>query len=233
MIRRYKIWKEYIKDIFIKEIENYSKLINKRILPSFNNLEKEADEIEKHVFEDMSKSCNEFIDLSEVADVATEAAIDCYITQKDLRHGILNVFAIALYHLFEQQCIFFLRRGLLSVNEQKNEKLVKLEKFESRLEKYGIKIKDFKSYKKVDELRLVANVAKHAEGISSKKLKSMRPDLFENPDCSSNIYNLKNNISVYKPLFGQDLYVSSVDLDSYAKSIKDFWKELSMALVSS
>lgn len=226
MIGRAKLWARYIKVIFIKRIEDYSELLNRRILPSFNDIEKEAVKIEERVFEEMSTSYNEYMDLSEAADTATEDAVDYYVTQKDLRQGILNMFAIALYHLFEQQCILFLRRELLSVNERNNNKLMKFKEFESRLKKYGIKVRDFKSYKKVEELQLVANVTKHAEGRSSKKLELMRPDLFENPNCSFNdTYNLKNNITIYEPLFGQDLYTSSNDLNSYAKSIKDFWTE--------
>ena len=31
-----------------------------------------------------------------------------------VRQGVLNVLAVGLYHLFEQQQLFFLRRGLLS-----------------------------------------------------------------------------------------------------------------------
>jgi hypothetical protein len=42
----------------------------------------------------------------------------------------------------------------------------------------GLKVKDLEGWSVVDELRLVANVAKHAEGDSATKLRALRPALF-------------------------------------------------------
>ena len=44
----------------------------------------------------------------------------------------------------------------------------------------GISIEEFRSWNDLEELRLVCNAVKHAEGGSAKALEKIRPDLFSN-----------------------------------------------------
>ena len=60
--------------------------------------------------------------------------------------------------------------------------LIKWEEAKKRLlSVYGIKIEAFHSWNKINELRLVANTAKHADGTSCEELKRLRPEHFTYP----------------------------------------------------
>jgi len=73
----------------------------------------------------------------------------------------------------------------------------------------GIDVGRFPEWPKLVELRLVANVAKHAEGDSASKLEEIRPDLFVAPSIRDMppFLHWKVPRHVYKPLSGEDLYV--------------------------
>ena len=102
--------------------------------------------------------------------------------------------------------------------------------FERRLKEYGIDIKKFACWSKIDELRLVANTVKHAEGSSSQKLRNIRPDLFKNPYLSGFLGLPVPNPQIFQPLFGDDLYVSLQDVKGYRDQLIQFWEKFADAL---
>jgi hypothetical protein len=84
----------------------------------------------------------------------------------------------------------------------------------------------------MDELRLVANAVKHAEGSATRQLRTLRPELFSNPDYAE-IYAEyeKHGIEqtmgpVFAPLSGEDLFVSEKLLREYAEGAKSFFGEI-------
>ena len=81
-----------------------------------------------------------------------------------IRQGLLNLFAIALYHAFEQQIMLFHRKNVLQVEEENDDKLFKMSEFQHRLEEFDIKITEFASWPKIDELRLLANAVTTCPG---------------------------------------------------------------------
>lgn len=100
-------------------------------------------------------------------------------------------------------------------------------KFEKRLLRGGIDVRAFSSWAGVDELRLVANAVKHADGLSAKKLYEQRPDLFTHPELPKNaLFSARAQPRVFMPLLGEDLYVSLEDLRKYRDAVVQFWEEL-------
>jgi len=80
----------------------------------------------------------------------------------------------------------------------------------------------------VQELRLVTNTVKHAEGKSAKTLHTLRPDLFQYPNTKHLRRSFHNGMPpVFLPLIGEGLYISLNDLEQYRDSLIDFWRELS------
>jgi hypothetical protein len=104
-------------------------------------------------------------DPGDFAEAAQDAGISHYMLLKGVRRGMVNLFAAALYHTFEQQIIMFLRREVLHPREENDQRLFKMSEFQKRMNILGIDITTFPAWAKVDELRLVANTVKHAEGI--------------------------------------------------------------------
>ena len=122
------------------------------------------------------------IDMSDVADMANDHGIDVYQTMSGVRQGVLNVLAVGLSHLFEQQLLLFLRRGLLSKAEEDMPALFKVAEFEKRLAECGVKCRSFSCAGKLHELRTAANAIKHGTGPAGDELAKLRPDLFGSPD---------------------------------------------------
>lgn len=231
MIQNPLFWSQHIRTVFISEIDLFARCLTNKVIPAFDNLEEESENIAEREFENRISSFGSETDLADVAEEAEDKAIDYYVMMKKMLQGIINMFAVGLYHFFEQKLFFFHRKELLSREEEDNTDLLKIGEVTIRLANNGINIKKFKSWKKIDELRLVANTAKHADGQSSEELKKLRPKLFWRPDFIDGFDSLKlPPISVYQPLMGESFYITHQEFMLYVKAVKDFWFEMVDAL---
>ena len=85
------------------------------MVPAFEGIAEDAERATKAEYERLgAMPYGDQIDMSDVAEMANDHGIAYYETMSGVRQGVLNVLAVGLYHLFEQQQLFFLRRGLLS-----------------------------------------------------------------------------------------------------------------------
>ena len=104
-----------------------------------------------------------------------DPSIEYYETMSAVRQSILNLLAVGLHHLFEQQQLFFLRKELVRGDGGK----LKAEAIERHLTECGVNYQRLTSTARLDELRLAANAIKHGDGRSARELAPLRPDLFE------------------------------------------------------
>ncbi len=202
------------------------------MLPAFAGIEEEARAISEETWEAfMSAPGTGDEDPSDFAEAAEEAGISHYMLIDGIRQGMINLFAAALYHIFEQQVMLFLRKQVLDLHDENNPKLFQISEFQKRLKALAIDIKMFSSWARVDELRLVSNTVKHAEGKSAKELHQLRPDLFEHPKTIGLGLSFGKIVPrVFLPLVGEDLYVAITDVQQYRDALIDFWKELGDAM---
>ena len=226
-------WISILQTEFVPQLNSIVNALEKRLLPNLEKkkIEAESDRIVEEDWErfmSMPATGNE--DPSYFADRAENAGIAHYTLMCGIRQGMLNLFSAAPYHAFEQQVMFFHRKNVLDLDEENDPNKFSLAVFERRLKKYDIDIKNFASWSKIDELRLVANTVKHAEGPSSHKLRKIRPDLFINPLFSQDPFPLQGLDSVFQPLVGDDLYVSLQDIKDYCDYLVQFWQELTDAM---
>jgi len=115
-------------------------------------------------------------------------------------------------------------------------KSLRFDQLRDEFAKATIEMDNFKSYKKLQELRHITNCVKHGKGDdrdSCAKLRELRPDLFQFIDSfsaslpSHETYELfKRNRAVRQPLVGEDLYISANQFASYASEVDSFWDEL-------
>jgi hypothetical protein len=122
-----------------------------------------------------------------------------------MQQSLNNMFAMTLYHIFEQHMMEFHRREMLDHHQRGDNKYFKQQVFKDAIK--IIDIESFSSWKTLEELRLLANTVKHADGNSSAKLYELNKDLFnsdfiKNSDDFSFLCDTKP--SVYKPLTGDD-----------------------------
>ena len=217
----------YLTTEFKSQLEAIVDTLENRLLTNFDNIETEADKATEEAWnKSMSQPASEYeyVDPGDLAESAQEVGIDLYQLLTSVRQGIINLFAVALYHCFEQQIVHF-RKQILPF-KLKQDKHGELNTFKEQLEYLSIDITHFKSWDKIDELRLIANVTKHAEGHSADKLRLVCPSLFQKPLIGFDTFSFP----VSQPLFGEGLYVSVQDINNYRDHLLGFWDELSEAM---
>ncbi|MCC6502664.1 MAG: hypothetical protein IT362_05975 [Deltaproteobacteria bacterium] len=221
-------WSKYFKEVFCKQINTFTDSIASRVLPTFDQIESEAEAAAEKEWERLGSLYSEYSDMGDVAERAQEAGIDYYQSLEAVRQSLVNITATALYHMFEQQVFLFHRKQVLHPEEENNIKLINMEEFKKRLAGFDISIEAISAWSKVKELEVVANAVKHAEGRSAVELLSLRPDLFDHPAIQK--YPFFNfGISrphVYMPLAGEDIYLTINDLNTYSSALVSFWEEL-------
>jgi hypothetical protein len=189
-------------------------------------LEDEAREIEEEENERLSTLSGPDDDGLVVAEKAFEAGLDHYVRLRNMRQGIINMFCTGLYHLFEQLLFNFYRLEILGISTEVEGNLSINRVKQVFLEMKGLNIGSIGDWPLIDELRLIANTVKHADGDSSRSLKERKPDLFVNPALAGFPTLRREPGPVIKPMFGEDLYVKLEDFSLYVEAVKRFWLEL-------
>ncbi len=227
-------WSRYIKEAYLAEITLLREGTLDRVLPGFAEemIDRDAEAAEQRAWERLCEVAGPDSDPASLAEQARDAGVDRFLMLKSLRQALMNLFAVALHHLVEQQQLFLLRREMLPLGEQDQHALLKSREFITRSRKSGVDVTTLNGWDNLEELRHVANAVKHAEGQAVALLRIRRPDLFvaptirqEDPEASWAGFR-----KVYKPLFGEDLYVSCSDLDCYFRAALEFWSSYAESL---
>jgi hypothetical protein len=111
-------------------------------------------------------------------DVGEYLAEECAVIEQT-EDIIRALFAVAIYHAFEQNFIYFFYRWAMHVLNKSTTNRPQLYDVVNEMnEAWSINLKDFSSWDAIDELRLIANCVKHGEGDACKRLRATRPDWF-------------------------------------------------------
>lgn len=225
-------WSNYFKQVFCKQVTIFTDSIANRMLPTFDQIESEAEAVAEQEWERLGSVFYEDSDMGDFAEQARDAGIEYYHSLEAVRQSLINITATALHHMFEQQVFLFHRKQVLNPEEEDDIKLINMKEFKKRLAGFGISIETLSAWSKIEELGFVANAIKHAEGPSADKLHSLRPDLFVHPFIRENpVFNFSvDKPSVYLPLIGEDIYLSADDLNAYAEALTSFWEEFAEAI---
>jgi hypothetical protein len=226
------LWAEHFRSIYIPEIETFAQCLVDRILPTFNKLEDEASEIQEKENERLCMLSGPDDDGETIAKQAHEAGEDHYTRFSYMRQGIINMFCAGLYHLFEQHLFNIYRLEILGIGTKVEDDLSVNNVKQKLLERTGINIETVGNWLIFNELRLIANTVKHADGYSSKRLKEIKANLFYNPALAGSPTLKSKPGPVLKPMFGEDLYVTLEDFSHYVETIKSFWLELANLIES-
>lgn len=218
-------WARSVKSLYIPPVHYFSKALSERVLPAFNNLASEADQFAKNEFRRLGALPGFYeTDGSELAELANDNAVSWYSSMAAVRQSVINLHAVGLRHLFEQQLYDLVRHVPLASRSNAHYK-----KDLKSFHKNGVDVTTFNSWPALEELRLVCHAVKHAEGAAASQLKSVRPDLFVDP-VVANLPFLNRPGSVLQPLAGEDIYLREADIEYYAVAIENFWNEFSQRL---
>ena len=140
-------WNKYFKQNYVPQISNLIDSLVIRILPTFEGIEEEAEKKMNSEYERLLSLPSEGnIEISDLVELATETGISHYALMKGIQQGIINMFAVALYHLFEQQVMEFHRQEVLQSSEENDKNLFEIKIFLERLSQSHVKKDDFQSW---------------------------------------------------------------------------------------
>jgi hypothetical protein len=231
-------WRRHFFGQFIPALEHLISTLESRLLPNFqdSDIGYEADAVVDEVWQQyMSLPATGDEDPSNFAEAAREAGLDHYTIVTGIRQGIINMFAAGLYHAYEQQFLFFHREELLPYEQQHDHTQLKVSIARKLLSDRGIEITSFQTWPLIEELRLVSNTVKHAEGESANQLRLIRPDIFEDPALKEFAFEGPTQLTrrIRLPMVGEDLFVQMNDLLRYRDALIQFWRDLSDSLEKS
>ncbi|KVE23450.1 hypothetical protein WS67_22415 [Burkholderia singularis] len=223
-------WRSYFRTTFKPHLERTLQVLEMRLLPSFDGIEAEATAVQEQTFRDpVSRPIDhDMADESMLAQAAFEAGFDYYVGMDAIRQALINSFAPMLYHIWEQQLLAFHRREVLSYTEEHTNALLKLSVLRKRLADKGIDISNLSTWLQLDQLRVVANTVKHADGDSANILKAQRPEFFDPTRTNGELAAAPFRVTtptVYRPMSGEDLYLTVADIKAYGAATIRFWDE--------
>ena len=200
-----------------------------RVLAEWDDLEARAEQVAEEEWTRLvSETGDDAADVGAHAARAAGAGQDFYDMMFPMGQTMVNLFTAGLYHLFEQQLVVFARTMMQSVavpdsmpgvvsllNKQLSIDIIAAYPMASRL----------------DQLRLIANVVKHAEGKSAETLRGIRPEIFEHPAMRS-LWLAGGTPSrlVSEPLAGEGVYLTRADYEAYTADVDGFWLSLKVDL---
>jgi hypothetical protein len=228
-------WSHHFRRVLIPAIRAFERAVVDRVMPAFANIEAEAETASENEYERLGNmpSWGEYDDMSVAAGQAEDAGLAFYEEMTGVRQALLNLSAAALFHMVEQQLLYFHRRQVLRPHEEYDRKLFGRETVIARFRDGGIELHDLKSWPALHELEILANTVKHGDGRSADELRALRPDLLVRPEFRNQTGMLgRPSQYVRTPLMGDDVYVSIDDFRAFAAVAVSFWEEVADAIVA-
>lgn len=187
----------------------------------FNDIDGEAKKYRSKLYSEYRG--NEDTDYSAVSEWAEEESVELYQALLTMKSNHLLMTISLLYHTWEQQLIKFTIRELAHYFEFK-ERVMQFNEVKKIFKLHKVSIDETDSWKMIRELKLLTNTIKHGDGESAKKLRKIRPEIFESSfgGYSSDLLELNGAVL----LDGYTLKVTENDLIEYIIATKGFWDEM-------
>lgn len=220
------LWADYVLRKYLPYLETVSDIILESLTSTLSDkkIKQKADEVQSET--ERAYPWSEDTDASDVAEDAFNQGLEYYMTAHDVRWAVFATMATALYHLVEQQVCELCRLAFFGPRGEP----VPVEETIRLLKKVGVDVARFSSWRRINELRHLANCVKHAEGTSCDQLRKLRPRLFQRPTVGPRFRMLGIRTHVRNPLMGEDVYVTQKHLAAYLDGVRRFWRELAGGL---
>jgi hypothetical protein len=171
-----------VRNTGLRNVSAYGTYLQEEIVPVFENIEAKADAVAAAEYERLgAETVGEDWsgDMGDAAEVAQDKGLSFYQTLTGLRQSVLNLFAVGLFHLLEQETADLCRDASFQVEPPCDTKISDVADWYQ--DHFALDLHTLRSWSTIDELRLLANTTKHGEGGSAERLKQRRPELFRNP----------------------------------------------------
>jgi hypothetical protein len=215
-----------IRRMVLPFVRVYGQWVEERIIPLSDQLQKMAEDVEKQTYDELMSQPfgEEYLgDGSEEAETAHGTGLSFYEDISKMYQATLNLFSAGLFHVMEQQLSDLTRDGAIE-KEASDSKLDKLIDWYKK--GFQLDLQQFPDWWVIDELRLVANSTKHAEGPAAKQLREKRPELFIYPALRKDDPNTFVVSPLSLPLGGDGLYVTGDEFRRYHKTVLNLFEWL-------
>jgi hypothetical protein len=221
---------EHYRQLYRDQIDRLVDTLTVRLLPTFDSVHAEVEAIQREAYRANNERANDgnWLDPQTAHDAAFEASSVHFDIVLDLRQGLQNMFALTLYHLFEQQVRAFHVRVLHHKPLKFGPDVMKA--WDKTLPDPVLTTEQLSG---LDELRLVANAVKHGDGASAQELYTAAPHLFladYEQDALDDPTVIVHKPDIGTPLFGQDLFVRLDDIHRYRQLLNGVWSAYLEAL---
>lgn len=220
-----------IREVLIRQVRQFDEMFSGKVFPPFDDPEAQAEKVAQDYWNRrMSEPVTEDndVDPGVIADQAHDKSLAFYLTLAAMHTTVLNLFTAGLFHLFEQQTGLLYRDWTGTSSPRPVEALRHWLNDELKIDITATAL----AWARLNELRLVANVVKHAEGNSAQELRRINGDYFRQPLLRTpgfqDIPSIDHPIGA--PLTGEDIYITKADYDEFVRSVVSFWEWLASEL---
>ncbi len=201
-------------------------------LGGYADIGERAEQVANQAFEEMGSVAaggeDSHADLGDIAEAAGERGQLYYEMMTGMRQATINLHTAGLFHLLEQQLGNLIHQvrhsehpSRLGVPPRSN-----LHAYANWIrDEMGLDLRSLLQWAAVEELGLVANATKHAEGQSEGQLRGLRPDLFVHPLVADMRPPGQQSFffePLRLPLAGDGLYVTEAVFGEYATAVFEF-----------
>ena len=216
-----------IRQMVLPFVRVYGQWVDEHIIPLESKLEKMADAVQQQVYDElMSQPCGEDYsgDGSEEAETAHDRGLSFYEDISKMYQATLNLFTAGLFHVIEQQLADLTRDGAMEL-EMSNTNLKAVVDWYNK--NFHLDLTQFPEWSVIEELKDVANSAKHAEGPAAEHLRTKHPKLLVHPILRKDDPNAPVFLTPLSlPLGGDGLYVTDDEFRNYHKAVLGFFEWL-------
>jgi hypothetical protein len=211
----------------VRHVTAYGDGVIGTLLPAFDDLERRANDVANVEFERLgSEPPGEHCDdgMEAAAEAAEAKGQIFYETMAGLRQTTLNLFAAGLFHLLEQELADLCRDGAFVTRPPRDSQLAAVSDWYRQ--QFDLALQQLDSWNTINELRLLANAVKHAEGPSARQLRERRPALFDPISRAVSPEAPAVDMSLQLPLAGDDLYVTAESFRGYHEAAIRFFTDI-------
>ena len=161
-------WAQHFRTAYVGGIEAYRTGALERILPAFRGIGEEADAAADAEFERlgaMPAAPDDQVDMADLAERADRHGQKFYEMMRRVRQGWLNLVAVGLHHLVEQQQSLFFQNALATAGNEE----FRPGALNERLAEHGVDAENLGGAARVWELRTAANAIKHGPGPAARR----------------------------------------------------------------
>lgn len=210
---------KFAQRVLLEPHDFYVSQAKHRLLSQFNDISREADEVEEQHYEKLGQSFDpDRDDPADSCEAAYQEGIAHYLALDEMRNTVTLALTAGMFHQLDKALREKMAQDFGNWQPSAIDLLIWSMDFPSLidlLEWIGIEIKSKPFYEKIEACQLLVNVYKHGKGRSHAELAGKYPQYY-----AQHTQGTGGKKSLPRP---EQLKVSEAQFDDIADAIKEFW----------